>query len=658
MLQNSKNIIFSTGERLIDMENVALSLGISTATVRNWVKCGYLQTFNKNEGFVFSKNDIERAKARILNGDLKKLDARANKTNANRYFIPDEYAQDGAGFLELDRIIDFIKTNNVDLSCALFLVCLNWLKKEKILLEVSVRDIIEKNDLFLINKQIKEEINLWLSELSKEKITDDLSFLLDCDIPNHRDVLGFLYQSLLVEGKKAQSGSYYTPAKIVDEIVAEYVKKDSKVLDPCCGTGQFLLAFSDIVENPLNIYGVDFDEIAVKIARLNLLVKFKNKNFVPNVVCKNTLFDVGNFDLFSAKNDNIKNFDIIATNPPWGVSFSKGDTEKLKKIYSEITSFESFSYFLKKGMDLLLTGGMASFILPESILNVKTHKDIREIILKNAKIEKIVYLSRVFKNVFSPVIRIDFKKDRGNNFENEVEIRKENEKYQIAQSRWVNNHNFVFDIHLNNRDNEIINKVYQIDHTTLKGNADWALGIVTGNNKEFIGTNRGEGCEPIYKGKNVERFILGNSPEYIRFVPEKFQQVAPIEKYRAKEKLIYKFISKFLVFAYDDKQRLTLNSANILIPKIPNYSIKIIAALFNSSLYQFIFQKKFSSIKVLRNHIEQLPLPLWDKKTFSEIIKLTDKIIKDENNFGELDNYIIDRFGFSEEEKEYIMRFK
>jgi len=40
----------------------ALSLGISTATVRNWVKCGYLQTFNKNSDFVFSKNNIEQAK--------------------------------------------------------------------------------------------------------------------------------------------------------------------------------------------------------------------------------------------------------------------------------------------------------------------------------------------------------------------------------------------------------------------------------------------------------------------------------------------------------------------------------------------------------------------------------------------------------------------
>ncbi|MFZ3074134.1 MAG: N-6 DNA methylase [Minisyncoccales bacterium] len=640
------------------MENAALSLGISTATVRNWVKCGHLQTFNKSGSFVFSKNDIERAKTRILNGNLKKLDARANKTNAKRYFIPAEYAQDGVGFLELDRIVNFIKTNNVDLSCALFLVGLNWLKKEKILLRVSMRDIIGGNDLFSVNKQIKEEINLWLSELDKGKITDNLSFLLDCDIPNHRDVLGFLYQSLLIEGKKSQSGSYYTPSKIVDEIVTEHVERDSKVLDPCCGTGQFLLAFSDVVENPLNIYGIDFDEIAVKIARLNLLAKFRNRNFVPNVFYKNALFDVGNFDLFSANSDNIKNFDIIATNPPWGVDFSKKDIEKLKKIYSEITSFESFSYFLKKSMDLLRNDGMISFILPESILNVKAHKDIRAIILKNAKIEKIVYLNRVFKNVFTPVIRIDFKKNRDNNLENEVEIKKENQGYRIAQSRWANNQNFIFDIHSSGRDNEIIDKIYQINHTTLKGKADWALGIVTGNNREFIITYPGEGFEPIYKGKSVERFILGNPLDYIRFVPEKFQQVAPIEKYRAKEKLIYKFISKNLVFAYDNKQRLTLNSANILIPKIPNYSIKVIAALFNSSLYQFIFQKKFSSIKVLRNHIEQLPLPLWDQETFSEIIELTDKTIENRNNFQKLDNYIIDRYNLSTEEKEYVVKFQ
>lgn len=144
---------------------------------------------------------------------------------------------------------------------------------------------------------------------------------------------------------------------------------------------------------------------------------------------------------------------------------------------------------------------------------------------------------------------------------------------------------------------------------------------------------------------------------FIQFTPKKFQQVAPTEKYRVPEKLIYRFISKYLIFAYDNKQQLTLNSANIVIPKISGYPIKVIAALFNSTLYQFIFQKKFSSIKVLRSHIEQMPLPLWDKKTFSEIIRMVDGIIEDKGDFKELDNYIMEKFNLSSKEKNYIKKF-
>ena len=156
---------------------------------------------------------------------------------------------------------------------------------------------------------------------------------------------------------------------------------------------------------------------------------------------------------------------------------------------------------------------------------------------------------------------------------------------------------------------------------------------------------------PFIKEKNVKRFIFNKTSSYIQFQPEKFQQVAPEEKYRTKEKLIYKFISKNLTFAYDNCQRLTLNSANILIPEIHDYPIKVIAALFNSSLYQFLFQKKFSSIKILRSHIENLPLPLWDKKTFSKITKLVDGIMQNQSKFQELDSYITSKFSLSEKEK-------
>ena len=76
-----------------------------------------------------------------------------------------------------------------------------------------------------------------------------------------------------------------------------------------------------LLKIPLNIYGIDSDQIAVRIARLNILIKFKKKNFAPNIVCKNTLFDIGNYDLFSLNDENIRDFDVIATNPPWGSFF-------------------------------------------------------------------------------------------------------------------------------------------------------------------------------------------------------------------------------------------------------------------------------------------------------------------------------------------------
>ncbi|MDD5134908.1 MAG: N-6 DNA methylase, partial [Phycisphaerae bacterium] len=453
----SKSFV-DNNDGIISLENTASLLDISTATVRNWGKCGYLQTLDEKTKWFFHLTEIENIKSNIANGNLEKLNSRANKSKAERIFIPEEYLKDKNGIDDLNKIIEFIQGKNIDIFLALLLIGLNFLKREKILSELTIGNIIHKKNLFFSNKQIGEEIKDWLSEIKKENIKADYSFLLDCPIPKQRDVLGFIYQSLLLEGKKSQSGSYYTPSIIVDEIVREYVKKDSKVLDPCCGTGQFLLAFADIVENPSNIYGIDIDKIAVRIARLNILIKYKNKDFAPNIVCKNALFDVGNYDLFSLNDDNIKNFDIVATNPPWGVHFSQEETEKLKKICSELSSFESFSYFLKKSIDLLQDNGVLSFILPESILNVKTHKDIRDVILNNTHIKKIVCLDRVFKNVFTPVIRLDLKKSKKEN--GKIKIYKESKNYDIEQTRWKNNQDLIFDIHANGFDAEIINKIY------------------------------------------------------------------------------------------------------------------------------------------------------------------------------------------------------
>lgn len=645
----------SLNKDLLGLEAVALRLNISKATVRNWVKCGHLPLCRQSaKGYFFYKSDIENIKLKILTGKLNKLNKRANKIKSPKTFVPLEYVPGKSCQDKLSNIISFIKENNIPVSQALFLLSLNFLKTQNVLSSVSISDLLRKRKLCFFNPQIQKEVFAWLSEIKLKDIKKHYAFLLDCDLPDQRDSLGMLYQSLLFEGEKSYSGSYYTPSNIVYDMIKPYVKPDSKVLDPSAGTGQFLLAFADKVKNPLNIYGIDCDKIAVRIARLNLLIKFKNQNFTPNIFCKNTLLDFN--DLFKGRySKSLNNFDIIATNPPWGARFSKTAIKTLQNIYPEIRSFESFSYFLNKSLCWLKQSGVVSFILPEAILNVRAHKDIRKIILTKTRIISITYLGRIFKNVFTPVIKIDLKKDfLKKNHLTSVYIHKK--KYSVSQRKWLKNPDFMFNIHANPYDRKIIDEVYKVKHTTLKQQADFALGIVTGDNKKFISDHRKPGFEPIYTGKDVKRFFLDKPSRYIKFQPDKFQQIADMEKYRAQEKLIYKFISKYLIFAYDNNKRLTLNSANVLIPRIKNYPAKVLLAIFNSSLYQFIFQKRFSSLKVLRSHIEDLPLPLWNKEVFSKITKMADKAIYGQShNFKTLDDCIMNQFAFSKKQKKYIL---
>ena len=63
MVNNTPGFIVDTHKEILNIENTAELLGISTATVRNWIKCGYLPTYNKNNKYFFYKTDVENIKS-------------------------------------------------------------------------------------------------------------------------------------------------------------------------------------------------------------------------------------------------------------------------------------------------------------------------------------------------------------------------------------------------------------------------------------------------------------------------------------------------------------------------------------------------------------------------------------------------------------------
>lgn len=627
--------------KYISIKDTSEILGISYGSVYNWIRHGYLKPVKGRK--LFNKNEVISVKKNIEEGKLNRLNRYANKSKSHRFFVPVELLKSREHRININQITEYVFNNKLDIGSSLFYLCINMLFRKKIITSISVEQLIKSNFKIPGKTNLQKELHSWFNK----SVTPSLKYykLLEFKLPDNSDIAGIIYQSLKMEGNKNIHGSYYTPDSVINMISSEYSFSDCIFFDPCCGTGRFLINFADKIKNPSDLTGFDIDETAVRIARINLIIKYRNIDFMPNIFCINTLLHSSLPDFFKEKR-----ISVIATNPPWGLHFNDKELEILNNKYPEISSGESFSYFLKVCIELLEKNSSLVFILPESILNIKNHKDIRKYILQNSSIIKIKYLNKLFKNVFTKVILLELSGNK------KTEIKSNNSPYIINSDRFKKNTDLVFDININNTDYDILNRLYKKPYYTLKNNAEWALGIVTGNNKKYLKQDKNFG-EPIFRGRDIKPYFLSKPEYYIKYNPNIFQQAAPDYKYRSDEKLIYKFISNKLIFAYDNNKSLTLNSANIVIPKIQGYSLKVVMALFNSSLYQYIFHKKFSSIKVLKSHLESLPIPVLKENDLENILLPVNKILDKNNisfNIDLIDNLIFDIFMITSSEKAYI----
>ncbi len=200
-----------------------------------------------------------------------------------------------------------------------------------------------------------------------------------------------------------------------------------------------------------------------------------------------------------------------------------------------------------------------------------------------------------------------------------------------------------------------MDKMFSVRHRTLAGHAEWALGIVTGDNGRCVLDAPCAGSEPVLRGRDVFKFVPRAARRHIVFRPEAFQQVAPERFFRAPEKLIYRFVSDRLVFAYDNRGMLTLNSANILIPRLPDLPLKAALAFLNSRVFQYIFSKRFQTRKILRGDLETLPFPLLSSAQIRALVEQVELCMGgDDKPAAELDRMIFDIFGLTAAEAEVL----
>lgn len=455
-------------------------------------------------------------------------------------------------------------------------------------------------------------------------------------VPPHAfDILGSVYQYLNTKAENLAKGSFFTGKDIGADVVADLdFSRGQTIFDPSCGSGSLLFRSSAPADQ---ISGVDVDPLAVMIAKFNYFIKFPDAK-PPALHCED-------FFTWFLRHESVE-FDYVVGNPPYGAEIDLSLAPS-----GHISSGESFSYFTECGFKLLKPDGKLRYLVPEALLNVKRHTDVRRFLLDHTNLKLVRRYRSKFTGVMSDVYLIEL--DRQQDCTHTTFIAESEVQVPKAVFRSLKNSILV---QWCEADVAVIQKVNALKRFDLSGST-FALGVVTGDNKTRLFPGPRRGSEPIYTGKEVEKYALLPPKNHIFFDRANLQQVAPDKIYRAPEKLLYKVISKCLRFALDTNQSLSTNSANLVIPRIPGYDVASVMALLNSQLYSFLYRKLFGGVnKIGKEHLMALPFPEITFAQNSELVQLVKHTVTSGSD-QELQDYIHESiFGLSHEEVTHIGR--
>lgn len=516
--------------------------------------------------------------------------------------------------------------NYYDLSCILM-----FIKKEKKLStrankKLSVyteipKELVKylKNDTWIkaylnyINQKTHEDISKEILLTYQSRVDKTVcDSQLETIIPyNEMYAFSVAYQLLINSGQKSKTGAYYTPKFIINDILESNIQEDKTMLEPCCGVGFFVMEYILIYQEKFNklpqhlIYCNDIDRYAVEITKLNIQYYFPDLSF--EIKCEDGL--------------NLswdRQFDFILTNPPYGI----------KKKHIHLKTTEIFSQFIYSALfKYLKKNAIMNFVLPISVLSVTKHTEIRKIILEQFSLEKIKFYGKSFHGVFSDIVYIQIK---NTNIINKNVLLILKDFFYVPQQQFIDN-NYIISFHESSK-NYNIGEYYKIPHITLE-HAKFSLGIVTGNNDFFITDTYKDNTLPILSGKEIEPGkIIYTNQKYILNLFDRFQQKTK-HCYYLEPKIIYRFISHKIISAVDYSGILTLNSANFLCVKDIGLAPEYISAILNSEIINKIHKmKNGNSVKVLKQHLINMPIFVFSKNIQDIIIKNYIKGFHKENN--------------------------
>jgi len=189
-------------------------------------------------------------------------------------------------------------------------------------------------------------------------------------------------------------GQYFTPKSIREMLLEKLPKMENpKILDPSCGTGEFLVTAKEYFKNP-ELYGWDIDKKLVDTSR----------SLVPEARLDKT---------DSLLNEDYDKYDFVIGNPPY---YEFKAPEKIRRKFGSIMNGRTniFSLFVYQGLNWLKDGGYLAYVIPPSMNNGAYFYKLRNYIIHNANIEYLHILRdpKIFHGALQSIMLLVLKKGK------------------------------------------------------------------------------------------------------------------------------------------------------------------------------------------------------------------------------------------------------
>lgn len=282
------------------------------------------------------------------------------------------------------------------------------------------------------------------------EVLQDISFL-----QNKYDVLGDFFEKIVRQELKQTKGQYLTHQNIVDfilyalkldELTLDLINNETRlpyIIDSACGSGTFLIHAMKLIDKVKEeaekegkikkdyatqefldknfqrlrknawadeyIYGIEINSDLAMASKVNMV---GHSDGSAHIEPQDGLVDFTNYhDKLKIKTQNKvypflvnEQFDVVVSNPPFSVTVDRDTAKQFPELYlrgekiaktlknNKELEVDTENLFIERWYQLLKEGGRMGVVLPESVFDTASNRDIRLFLYKYFWIKVVVSL--------------------------------------------------------------------------------------------------------------------------------------------------------------------------------------------------------------------------------------------------------------------------